>query len=106
MKTKIRLLWYYLETRYTKILCFFGIKRDTSVIPKGTYCYVYDEERNAKEPCTDGGYWIKTCEYYRSTPETKGIACTYTGHFGFDFCLYDQCKICGINDKLEEQDLP
>jgi hypothetical protein len=27
------------------------------------------------------------------------VACIYVGFYGFDFCLYDQCKICGINDE-------
>lgn len=95
MKHKLRLLWYYAETRYVKLLRIFGVRRSAFVIPKGQYCYVLDEERNTKEPCSDGGYWIKTCKYYRSIPKTGGVACTYTGFFGFDCCLYDQCKICG-----------
>lgn len=100
MKNKLILFWYYLETRFTKLLRVFNISYKNSIIPKGQYCYVWDEERNTKEPCTDG-YWIKTCKYYRSTPKTGGIACTYTGFFGFDFCLYDQCKICGENDEFD-----
>lgn len=68
------------------------------------YCYEYDEERNTKEPINDGGYWVKTCKYYRSTPKTKGVACTYVGYMGFDPCLYDQCKICGVKDSFESED--
>lgn len=102
MKYKIILVWYYLETRYTKLLRIIGIKRNASIIPNGQYCYDLDEERNANQPHTNGGYWIKPCKYYRSTPKTKGIACTYTGFFGFDFCLYDQCKICGQNDQIDD----
>ena len=105
MKHKLRLLWYYAETRYVKLLRIFGVRRSTSVIPKGQYCYVWDEERNTKEPCSDGGYWIKTCKYYRSTTKTGGVACTYTGYYGFDPCLYDQCKICGVNNGIDECDL-
>lgn len=99
MRTKLRLLWYWFETRYAKLLRLFGVVRSTDCIPDGMYCYEYDEERNAKEP-TDG-YWIKTCKYYRSTPKTKGVACTYVGYMGFDPCLYDQCKICGVKDSFE-----
>ena len=95
MRTKLRLLWYWLETRYAKLLRLFGVVRSTDCIPDGMYCYEYDEERNAKEPAD--GYWLKTCKYYRSTPKTKGIACTYVGYMGFDPCLYDQCKICDVN---------
>ncbi len=102
MRTKLRLLWYWLETRYAKLLRLFGVVRSTDCIPEGMYCYEYDEERNAKNP-TDG-YWIKTCKYYRSTPKTKGVACTYVGYIGFDPCLYDQCKICGVKDSFENKD--
>lgn len=101
IKLFIKLTWYYIETRYTKILNLFGIKKDISIIPHGLYCYAWDYEKNKKQSCTDG-YWIKTCKYYRSTLETKGIACTYEGYYGFDPCLYDQCKICSINDELDD----
>ena len=103
MKHKLILLWYYAETRYVKLLRIFSVRRSASVIPKGQYCYVWDEERNTKEPTN--GYWIKTCKYYRSTPKTGGVACTYTGYYGFDPCLYDQCKICGKNYEIDERDL-
>ena len=105
MKTFFKLIWYYIETKYIKLLCIFGKKLDASIIPTGIYCYCVDKERNITHPCTDGGYWIKTCKYYRSTPKTGGIACTYVGYYGFDFCLYDQCKICGINNEIEERDI-
>jgi hypothetical protein len=98
MKTLFKLLWYYIETRYVKLLHIFGINRDASIIPKGQYCYVWDNERNINEPCTNDGYCIKPCKYYRSTKKTRGIACTYIGFFGFDICLYDQCKFCGENE--------
>jgi hypothetical protein len=98
IKNRVKLLWYYTETRYTKLLHIFGVERDSSVIPEGMYCYV-------NEPRADGGYWIKICKYHKCTPETKGIACTYIGFYGFDCCLYDQCKICGVNDGLDERDL-
>lgn len=101
IKLWIKLLWYYIETRFTKVLNFFGVKKDISLIPDGLYCYTFDYEKNKNEPCKDGGYWIKTCKYYRSTSETKGIACTYEGYYGFDLCLYDQCKICGVNNEIE-----
>ena len=48
MKHKLRLLWYYSETRYVKLLRIFGVRRSASVIPTGMYCYVCDEERNIK----------------------------------------------------------
>lgn len=99
--TNIKLLWYYIETRYTLLLGLFGIRHSISPIPdKTVYCYEFDEDRNREYPTN--GYWIKECKYYRSTPKTRGVACTYTGYYGFDFCLYDQCKMCGIKEELEE----
>ncbi len=95
VKNAIKLLWYYIETRYAKLLHVLGISRNASIIPKGVYCYVRDEKNNN----------IKVCKYYRSTPKNGGIACIYKGFFGFDPCLYDQCKICGKNDELDKNDL-
>lgn len=62
------------------------------------YCYSIDVERNKKEPCSDGGYYIKHCKYYRSMKKECYGGCTYVGYIGFDFCLGDQCKICVEND--------
>lgn len=104
MRNGLRLIWYYTETRYAKLLRMLGVKRNASVIPGGLYCYVPDDERNKKEPL-ENGYWVKRCKYYRGTPKTGGIACTYIGYYGFDPCLYDQCKICGENDKINESEL-
>jgi hypothetical protein len=101
MKEKIILLGLYLETRFVNLLWFFGIKRDSSEIPVGLYCYTYDNERNEKEPCSDGSFWIKTCKYYKSRGNRD--ICTYVGFYGHDFALYDQCKICGRNYGLEEE---
>ncbi len=103
----IKLIWYWIETVYALVQRFFGYKKDASKIPKGAYCYVIDEERNKKEPLADGGRWIKTCPYFRSTKKTGGIACTYLGFFGFDCLLYDQCKICEVNEKclIDDEDI-
>lgn len=64
------------------------------------YCYTFDFERNEKEP-EENSLWIKTCPYYRSTTKTGGIGCTFSGFYGFDCCLYDQCKICSENIDLD-----
>lgn len=75
----------------------FGVLKSEDPIPNDTpYCYLWDEEKNNRNPID--GYWIKPCKYYRTTPKTKGVACTYVGYFGFDPCLYDQCKICGVKE--------
>jgi hypothetical protein len=95
MKTSLKLLWYYIETRYTKLLNLFNIPHNPNFIPRGVYCYEIDAGMNINIP-KDKGYWVKVCKYYRTSSRTKGIACTYTGYYGFD--LYDSCKVCGVND--------
>jgi len=99
--TNIKLLWYWVEIKYVKLVRIFGIIPSTDCIPKGMYCYEHDKERSIKEPLKDGEYWIKICKYHRSTQKTKGIACTYIGYMGFDPSLYDQCKICNIKEPFE-----
>lgn len=94
---RIKLIRYFVAAKFIRMCRAVGIKQDTSVIPSGMYCYVPDKERNANEPTDSFSYWIKPCKYYRSTPSSGGVACMYVGYFGFDPCLYDQCKLCGEN---------
>jgi len=47
-------------------------KKDTSVIPKGPYCYSPDEEKNANKDENDPAYYIKTCPYF-SYEEDEGV---------------------------------
>lgn len=103
MKERFRLVRYWLETKWTKLLRLFGIELSIDPIPEGVYCYEWDEERNKRDPQI-GSYYIKPCKYYRSTPKTKGVACTYVGYMGFDPLLYDQCKICGIKENFEDKE--
>jgi hypothetical protein len=91
---------YWMEVQWSNLQRVFGKTKDASVIPQGYYCYVPDNERNEKEP-TDG-IWIKPCPYYRNM-KNYSAACTYTGFIGFDFCLGDQCKICGKNVDYENE---
>lgn len=101
MKRLPRIIWYYIEIYFIKLILLFGIKRNTSVIPEGLYCYTPIES-----PTKDNNYIykIKPCKYYRHI--TKNIkSCTYEGFVGFDFCLYDQCKICGEKDDIREDEL-
>ena len=93
-KDYIRLGYYWLEIQYYKI---FGLPNEIGVIPEGPYCYVPDVEKN-KTHTEPNVIWTKTCPYFRSTRMTGGIACTFEGYFGFDVGLYDQCKICSINN--------
>lgn len=70
-----------------------------SVIPYGDYCY------SIEKVCKDNGHiYIKMCPYYHwVNDEHDIIRCDYLDFNGFDACLYDQCKICGINDDYDEE---
>lgn len=99
IKYKIKIWWYHIEVLFTKIQRLFNIRKDSSVIPVGYYCYVNDEEKNKAEPID--GIWIKPCKYYRKMRRQLDAGCTYVGLIGFDACLGDQCKICGENEDDE-----
>lgn len=65
-------------------------EKDKSVIPKGIYCY--DEERRCP-------YW----EFHKNDIDEEYGYCHYLEEYD-GLLLWDQCKICGINDELEEGD--
>lgn len=92
----MRTIWIYVEVLWTKLLLFFGKRKDASVIPEGHYCYLFDG-RTGFMP--DGRSWLgtKPCPYYRGMKGELDAACTFVGFVGFDMCLGDQCKICGEN---------
>ena len=96
IKYQLLVLRYRIEVIFTNIQMFFGFRKSIEPIPDNTpYCYIWDEERNKKEPTN--GYWIKPCKYYRGM-KGHNAACTYLGIIGFDPLLGDQCKVCGIKD--------
>lgn len=100
MKYLIKTTWYYIEIGWAKLLLLFNIRRSTSPIPKNTpYCYIMDGEKNIKRPID--GYWIIPCKYYRHM-KGHNAGCIYVGFIGFDSCLGDQCKICGVNIGYDE----
>ena len=101
MKYRLRIIWNYIEVGFTHLCLFFNIKKDKTVIPKGHYCYIWDDERNKKEP--HSGYWVIPCRYYRSMKGQCEAGCTYVGFIGFDVGLGDQCKICGENMDYENE---
>ena len=98
------------------------MEKDTSVIPQGPYCYTYDE---------DGTY--RPCPYYDTVdgaPEQYDGYCHYLEKGDLDLeqemeltdmetgettkgsdlpfpvsLLWDQCKECGINDEIDDEDL-
>ena len=96
MKNSILSLWYFIEALFNRIRILFGYKFDKKCIPKGRYCY--ELENNGKDHPLVCCYIKKVCRYYRSNKH-GGIACMYLGFYGFDLCLYDQCKICDVNIK-------
>ena len=101
MSISVKLIKMWFISKWIKLLGLFGVVRSTSPIPKNTmYCYEVDEERNEKEPFN--GYWIRTCPYYCKDYKTGYTLCKLDGYFGFDFGMYDQCKVCGINEGLED----
>ena len=101
MKDRMLLIWYWVEVKYAQLLCLFGVRRSTKPIPKGVYCYEYTGHQwtNTKGETINE---TRCCPYFRWTKTTKGVACIYSPFYGFDFCLYDQCKICGEKDDINE----
>lgn len=90
----LRTIWCYIEVLYAKSLVLIGIKKTTSVIPNGPYCYTWLDR-----PDGSLGGKVKVCKYFRHAGEDS--ACTYVGFIGWDSCLSDQCKICGVNEGTE-----
>ena len=98
------------------------MEKDESVIPKGPYCYTYDK---------NGTYCL--CPYWKSIedrPEQYDGWCDFLGYGDLEHekemvlkdmktgeetrgdelpfpvsLLFDQCKECGINDDIDEEDL-
>ena len=99
MNYKLLELKYKLEMLFTKLQRLFGYKKDTSVIPKGYYCYQDDDDMLTNEngePKAVGGYY---CKYYRHSLRPTHAGCTYLGFLGEHDLLSDSVKICGINKK-------
>lgn len=90
---RINLLWW-------KLLFIFGIRRSTSPIPVGMYCYATDDEKNyANDDSLNnhgGVYYIKPCKYYKNLGR-RFNGCSYLGIITDDIVFDDQCKICSEN---------
>jgi len=71
---------------------------DTSVIPKGIYCYFF----NRNTPCP---YWSLCMD----KPYQENGFCSYLNQGDwereFPSLLWDQVKECGINRDIDEEDL-
>ena len=88
----------YEHTVYPSMV--LGIKQDTSVIPKGNYCYSRGEN-GEYIPCP---YWsLNKHERYQD----NGY-CSYLGIGDWESpcggLIWDQMKSCGINDDFEDDD--
>ena len=88
----------YEHTVYPSMV--LGIKQDTSVIPKGCYCYSRGED-GEYIPCP---YWsLNKHERYQDNGH-----CSYLGvgdwESPYGGLLHDAVKECGINDDFEDDD--
>ena len=84
-------------------------KLDENLIPTGVYChgrpsFVYDKEHPK-------GYRVDVCPYWDfddEKPKQENGYCHFMKkgdwEIGETFLLWDQCKECGINDELEEDE--
>ena len=70
-------------------------KVDVSLIPRQTpYCYSVDRDRIKTDKTLKlGEVPVIMCPYYVGG-KGDSRACIYTKFYGFEFGLYDQCKIC------------
>lgn len=64
-------------------------------IPRGPYCYTFVER-------VDNGYMAQLCPYWRSTSGNDG-RCDLLKVSDF-ILLWDQVKICGINEEDGDED--
>jgi hypothetical protein len=80
--------------------------KDTSVIPKGLYCYTLHSVT------ADGKFNMTVCPYWSKNPDHESMD---NGHCGYleqgdweiegTSLLWDQCKECGINMDDENEGL-
>ena len=74
----------------------FKIKHNKELIPKGIYCY----SPNFHE----GKYYnVTPCVYYKTLGKRYN-GCKYCRVITDDCVFADQCKICEINDDLEDDE--
>lgn len=85
----IGILWW-------KLLILFRIRRSSSPIPKGVYCYASDIEKNKNKNEDDFSHYIKLCKYYKFLGHGYN-GCSYLGIITDDSVFGDQCKMCGKN---------
>ena len=70
-------------------------------IPKNThYCYKINYGKLKQYMIEKRiGIPVIRCKWYEWLPNDNN-GCKYVGFKGFDLCLYDQCKICGVSEGI------
>lgn len=90
---RFKIYWFFRKL-YDKYLR----RKDESLIPEGMYCH--RETRNDACP-----YW----DYNPYKHEQDNGYCSYLAEGDWEYkglsLLWDQCKECGINDNIDEEDL-
>jgi len=81
---------------FRKLLRVFDIRQDTTIIPKGLYCYEPDIRKNELKDRSDTTYYVKPCKYYRKLGKEYN-GCSYLGVITNDVVFGDQCKLCDEN---------
>jgi hypothetical protein len=95
---------------WSKVRIYFGHEYDKSVIPRGMYCYAPDFEKNSelKDGCFDEDgkfhYYIKPCPHYKWIND-RYRGCKYLGMITDDFIFADQCKSCGENYDMSDDEI-
>ena len=81
-------------------------KKDESLIPPGSYCYVFVKKPNEK---TGRPFTILACPYWdykKDKPGRRRGYCHYleTGDWEEDgtFLLWDMCKECGLRHEIDD----
>lgn len=82
------------------------IMKNIDKIPEGFYCYSWIETPSTKNNFRGK---VKMCPYYEHIPldEETGESTAYCHFMEIEdiILLGDQCKVCGINEAWEEDDL-
>jgi hypothetical protein len=73
---------------------------DRKLIPKGDYCYSYDESGKYKR-CP---YWSANRSPYAGITGACGFISENDQTLGCGL-LHDQCKECGVNNEISEDDI-
>lgn len=88
------------RSRWRKRRLRSSFKNAVARIPLGVYCY---KLLDTSMVITKGYIKTKLCPFWKRWRGEEMARCILIGVTD-DFCLNDQCKICGINDPDEDLD--